>query len=145
MFISIVIVILILIPTVNVFASSKPNFFTEDGYVIQRQEERPAINEDFAPDSSCMFDAFQLKCIPGAEQECPEGFGNNGDATCFIRHPEGCPKGYHSTDDDDTGQCYPNSEGCNTYVVLNGTRQNFVLLTDRPGKGDICADPRYLN
>ena len=52
MFISIVIVILILIPTVNVFANSKPNFFTEDGYVIQRQEKRPAINEDFAPDSS---------------------------------------------------------------------------------------------
>jgi hypothetical protein len=39
MFISIVIAILILIPTVDVFASSKPDFFSEDGYVMQSQEK----------------------------------------------------------------------------------------------------------
>jgi hypothetical protein len=32
---------------------------------------RPAINEEFDPDYSCLFDTFQLKCIPGSNQECP--------------------------------------------------------------------------
>jgi hypothetical protein len=59
-----------------------------------------------------MFDAYQLKCIPGSEQSCHEvGFGNNEDATCFFKHPNGCPEGYFSADDDETGQCYKTSEG----------------------------------
>ena len=111
---------------------------------VQPQSGRPAVNQDFNPDRSCMFDAFQLKCIPGADQECPDGFGNNDDSTCFFLHTQGCPEGYHSTDNDETGQCYSNKEGCNAYVTINGTRNDYVLLTDIPGKGDNCADPRYL-
>jgi hypothetical protein len=126
-------------------SSNQSGFFTERGFVIQSKLDRPAINEDFNPDRSCMFDAYQLRCVPGADQECPEGFGNNDDSTCFFFHKEGCPEGYHSTDNDETGQCYSNEEGCNAYVTINGTRYDYVLLTDRPGKGDICADPRYLN
>jgi hypothetical protein len=126
-------------------SSGQSGFFTEREFVVQPKSNRPAINEDFDPDRSCMFDAYQLKCIPGAEQECPEGFGNNDDSTCFFFHKEGCPEGYHSTDKDETGQCYSNEEGCNAYATINGTRHDYVLLTDRPGKGDICADPRYLN
>lgn len=34
------------------------------------KQNRPPINEYFAPDESCDFDAYQLKCIPGSEQEC---------------------------------------------------------------------------
>ena len=45
--------------------------------------DRPAINPDFSPDESCLFDVYQLRCIPGAEQECPEGLGTNEDYTCF--------------------------------------------------------------
>jgi hypothetical protein len=84
-----------------------------------------------------MFDAYQLKCIPGAEQDCHEaGFGNNDDSTCFPYEViiGGCSDGYHSTDDDETGQCYPNEEGC-----LN----DYILLTDRPDKGDRCAEMNY--
>ena len=125
-------------------SESESGFFTERGFVVQSQSDRPAVNQDFNPDRSCMFDAFQLKCIPGADQECPEGFGNNDDSTCFFIHKQGCPEGYHSTDNDETGQCYSNKEGCNAYATINGTRNDYVLLTDRPGKGDICADPRYL-
>ena len=125
--------------------SSHSGFFTEHGFVVQSQSDRPAVNENFNPDRSCMFDAYQLRCIPGATQECPEGFGNNEDSTCFFLHREGCPEGYHSTDDDETGQCYSNEEGCNAYVTINGTRHDYVLLTDRSGKGDVCADPRYFN
>jgi hypothetical protein len=124
---------------------NQSGFFTEGGSVVHSKSDRPAINEDFNPDKSCMFDAYQLRCIPGAEQECPEGFGNNDDSTCFFLHKEGCPEGYHSTDNDETGQCYSNKEGCNAYATINGTRHDYVLLTERPGKGDTCADPRYLN
>jgi hypothetical protein len=120
-------------------------FFTELGFVVQPKSDRPAINEDFNPDRSCMFDAYQLRCVPGADQVCPESFGNNDDSTCFFLHKEGCPEGYHSTDNDETGQCYSNEGGCNAYVTINGTRHDYILLTDRPGKGDTCADPRYLN
>jgi hypothetical protein len=120
-------------------------FFTERGFVVQPKSDRPAINEDFNPDRSCMFDAYQLRCIPGADQVCPEGFGNNDDSTCFFFHKKGCPEGYHSTENDETGQCYSNEEGCNSYVTINGTRHDYVLLTDRPDNGDTCADPRYLD
>jgi hypothetical protein len=126
-------------------SSSQNGFFTERGFVVQPKSDRPTINEDFNPDSSCMFDAYQFRCIPGANQECPEGFGNNDDSTCFFLHKEGCPEGYHSTDNDETGQCYSNEEGCNAYATINGTRYDYILLTDRPGKGDICADPRFHN
>jgi hypothetical protein len=125
--------------------SRQSGFFTEGGFVVHSKSDRPAINEHFNPDRSCMFDAYQLRCIPGADQECPEGFGNNDDSTCFFLHREGCPEGYHSTDNDESGQCYSNEEGCNAYTTINGTRHDYVLLTDRPGKGDVCADPRYLN
>ena len=126
-------------------SQSKSGFFTERGFVVQPKSDRPVINEDFNPDRSCMFDAYQLRCIPGADQVCPEGFGNNDDSTCFLFHKEGCPEGYHSTDNDESGQCYSNEEGCNAYATINGTRHDYVLLADRPGKGDICADPRYLD
>jgi hypothetical protein len=36
--------------------------------------------------SSHLFDVFQLKCIPGSTQECPEPqFGRNDDETCFPK------------------------------------------------------------
>lgn len=74
------------------------------------KSDRPAINADFAPDESCWFDVMQLKCIPGSQQDCPEGFEINEDRIC---HPTGpCPDGYHSAWEDESGQCYPNDEGC---------------------------------
>lgn len=80
-----------------------------------------------------------MKCIRGSEQECPENFGNNDDSTCFPLDENGdwvCPEGYHNVDDEETGQCYPNEEGCEY--------DDYVLLTDRPGKDDRCASLYYL-
>ncbi|MGH9926622.1 MAG: hypothetical protein ACREAS_08165 [Nitrososphaera sp.] len=107
--------------------------YNEDGYTLS-QSSRPAINPDFDPDESCLFDVFQVQCIPGSQQECSEDFGNNDDYTCFPLDENGdwtCPEGYHGTDDDETGQCYPNDEGCQY--------DDSILLTDRPGKDDRCA------
>ena len=111
-------------------------FYSEDGYLLL-QDNRPAINPDFAPDYSCLFDTYQAKCIPGSEQECPEGLGgNNDDETCVPEHDQ-CPEGYNTEDDDETGQCQPNEE-CESY-------DDYVLLTDRgERKGDRCSALHYL-
>lgn len=78
-----------------------------------------------------------------SEQKCPSGFGQNEDAAC---HPKGpCPEGYHDTDENETGQCYPNSEGCDAHIIKDGIRYDYILLENRPnGKGDRCADPVNL-
>jgi hypothetical protein len=65
-----------------------------------------------------LFDAYQLHCIPGEDQECGEAFGQNEDGTCFAKtfingtYEWHCPDGYHSADGDETGQCYPDIEPC---------------------------------
>lgn len=107
-------------------------FYNENGH--PKQADRPAINPDFDPDESCDLDVYQLKCIPGLEQECPEGFGNNEDGQC---HPTGpCPDGHHYEDEDESGQCYPNNEGCGDYGP-------FVLIEEEDG-GDRCALLYYI-
>ena len=56
--------------------------------------------------------------VGGSEQECPESFASVEPENCYPKHPEGCPEGYHGTDDDETGQCYPNDGGCKGYNQL---------------------------
>ena len=85
---------------------------------LYKQIEKLIENPFFAPDASCEFDAYQLQCIPGDHQECPEGFGSNEDGTCFVDRI-GCPDGYHNAEDDETGQCYPDSEPCYPGQVRN--------------------------
>jgi hypothetical protein len=120
---------ILLIPTVH--ASSNSELFNEEGYLLS-QRDRPAINEDFKPDYSCLFDVYQEKCIPGSAQECPKPyFSNNEDYTCFPKtlingtypyvngtYEWRCPVGYHTVDEDETGQCYSNEEECPEWAVL---------------------------
>jgi hypothetical protein len=83
-------IIVLTVPTVNASSGRvlseeerESGFYDEDGY--PKQADRPAINPDFAPDYSCLFDIYQAKCIPSSEQECPEGLGgNNDDETCVL-------------------------------------------------------------
>lgn len=71
-------------------------------------------------------DTFQLKCVPGAEQECPEGFGSGDPETCFAETLVNgeleweCPEDYHSVEDDETGQCNPDEEGCPEGMIWTG-------------------------
>lgn len=133
--------ILVIIP---VLMLAVPNVYTSEDIAHIYQGNRPAINPEFDPDESCLFDVFQLKCVPGSQQECPESFASAEPENCYPKHSEGCPEGYHGTDDDETGQCYPNSEGCKGYTIKDGIRFDYVLLEDRPDKGDRCAKITYL-
>ena len=110
----------------NGIATQNENgMYQENGYV-KPKSNRPPTNPDFNPDYSCLFDVFQLKCIPGSQQECPEGFSAGDPETCFAetfingKWEWECPEGYHSVEDDETGQCYPDSEGCPDGMIWRG-------------------------
>jgi hypothetical protein len=115
-FVAIVPIIILFVP--NVYASTND---TDDiNKPLYRQIQDLIVNPNFAPDYTCLFDAYQLHCIPGEDQDCYdiEGFAQNEDGTCFAKTfingtwEWECPDGYHSEDDDETGQCYPDSEPC---------------------------------
>jgi hypothetical protein len=112
----------------------------EDCRKVPGSEEFYEYLKTGGPDESCLFDISQIKCLPDPiSDECPPDFGDNEDGRCFpMTNGEWkCPEGYHGTDDDESGQCYPNSEGCEY--------DNYVLLTDRPdGKSDLCAYLGYM-
>ena len=74
-----------------------------------------------------------MKCVPGSQQECPEGFGGVDTENCLPRH-KGCPEGYHSAEYDETGQCYPDSEGC--------IWDNYVMRESKDGTGMNCVVDR---
>ena len=58
------------------------------------------------------------------------------DSTCFPLDENGdwvCPEGYHSVEDDESGQCYPDSEECPEGMHLQG-------FSDEEGHG--CQEIR---
>ncbi len=70
------------------------------------------------PDEDCLFNPSLPRCIPGPEG-CPEGFAMNAYEQCFPRHEGGCPEGYHSHEDDESGRCIPNNEECAEGYIMN--------------------------
>ena len=101
-------------------------FYNENGFP-KYTHDRPAINPDFAPDEDCNI-AYELKCVPGTDQKCPEGYNGGDDNVCS---PKECQEGYHEEEDDETGLCYPDDEGC--------SQDDYVLVEREDGKGMICA------
>lgn len=67
-------------------------------------------SEDSQPDGDCLFDPDLPKCAPDENGDCPDGFFQNEDGQCVPGG--GCPEGYHSVDNDESGRCIPDSEGC---------------------------------
>jgi hypothetical protein len=116
-------------------------FYNEDG---TPSGNRTAINPDFDPDEDCNI-AYELKCIPGSEQDCPEGFHNGEDNVCS---PVKCQEGYFSVDDDETGLCYSIKEGgeerCEKAKVefppYTGKQFSYIFLEDEQS----CANPAYV-
>lgn len=79
------------------------------------------------PDESCLFDTSQPKCA-AVNGECPPGFNTNDDENCFPDH-ERCPDGYHSEEDNETGECYPDSRPCPQGQVMDPDFPTCVNLT----------------
>ena len=127
-------------------AQAVTNSTNNVGLPLYRQMQNLIENPFFAPDGSCLFDVYQLHCIPGDHQECPEGFGNNEDDTCFpMTMVNGtweweCPDGYHSAEDDETGQCYPDTEPCWPGQVRNQTDPEDRSCQDEE---IVCEEKNY--
>jgi len=82
-------------------------------------ETEPAEEKDSEPINPCLLDPSDPSCPkPDENQNCPDGWAQNEDGNCFPLHPEGCPSGYHSHEDDETGRCIPNSTPCSPGYVL---------------------------
>jgi hypothetical protein len=94
------------------------------------------------PDNDCLFNMELAKCA-SVNGECPDGFGMNEDYRCFKEHPNGCPDGYHTTEDDETGECNLNSECVDDdYLLVNDDKscrekRTYCLETPTP---DECKD-----
>jgi hypothetical protein len=115
----------------------------DDNPFLTSQGNRPAINPGFDPDFDCIYDVSQIHCIPGSAQECPKPQFSAGDPEmCFpntLVNGEWeweCPEDYHSVEDDETGQCYPDEEGC---YESSGTVWRGKTATSHTA----CVDENY--
>jgi hypothetical protein len=91
------------------------------------------------PDERCLFDPTLPHCTPPPGEDCPPGFGTNGDGQCFPLG--GCPEGYHSNEDDETGTCYPDSEPCPDGQV----RSDEGNFCEYPTQSEDCAEGSQFN
>jgi hypothetical protein len=123
-------------------AQAVTNSTNNVGVPLSNQIKKLIENPFFAPDGSCLFDAYQLHCIPGDHQDCSDiqGFAQNEDGTCWPetmvngtwKHV--CPPGYHSESEDESGQCYPDNEPCYPGQIRDPDKATCDY------EGDICAE-----
>ena len=90
------------------------------------------------PDGDCLFDPNLPKCA-SVDGECPDGFFQNDDEQCVPDHRDGCPNGYHSVDDDETGRCIPNSDGCPEGMIFRSDGKTCGY------KDDLCRGNSNLD
>jgi hypothetical protein len=76
-----------------------------------------AFGTEGGPDEACLYDTSLAKCTPGPEG-CLEGFGTNDEGQCFPLHDR-CPDGYHGHEDDESGECIPDSIPCEEGYIMN--------------------------
>jgi hypothetical protein len=96
--------------------------------------------EPGGPDEQCLFDPSLPHCTPAPGEDCPAGFGTNDDGQCFPLG--GCPEGYHSNEDDETGTCYPDSEPCPEGQVRSDEGNYCVVPEPEPID---CAEGSGVN
>ena len=91
-----------------------------------------------------MFNPDLPKCA-SVDGECPDGFFQNEDEQCVPDHRDGCPDGYHSVDDDETGRCIPNSDGCPAGMIFRPDQKTCGYKDDickqNPGLDDCVETP----
>lgn len=82
-------------------------------------------NNGNEPDRDCLFNPELPKCASD-NGECPDGFFNNESDQCVPDHREGCPDGYHSVDDDESGQCVKDSVDCPEGMELKDGNCTYI-------------------
>lgn len=87
------------------------------------------------PDRDCLFKPSLPKC-ESDNGECPDGFFQNGYEQCVPNHSDGCPDGYHSVDDDETGQCIKDSKGCPDGMEFRPDRKTCTYIEEEEPQTD---------
>lgn len=107
----------------NVFATETNN--TSENITIPVP---PFLNttEPQGPDEQCLFDPSLPQCAP-VDGECPDGFTMNVNEQCIPLG--GCPDGYHTVEDDETGTCYPDDIPCPQGQVMSEVG-NYCIVPD---------------
>jgi hypothetical protein len=88
------------------------------------------------PDMRCLFDPELPNCSPDKFGKCPNEFTISEDERCVPL--VGCPTGYHKVEDDESGRCYSNEEGCPSDMIFN------PKYGDCEYKDYVCRDFPYL-
>lgn len=74
------------------------------------------------PEGDYLFNPGLPKCVRGPDGDCSDGFATNEDGQCFPRG--GCPEGYHGVEDDESGRCISNTEGCPEGMILTTSKKS---------------------
>ena len=102
----------------------------------------PVPPTEEGPDGDCLFHPNLPKCASD-NGECPPDFFQNEDGNCVPNHPNGCPEGFHSHEDDETGRCIPNDVPCEPGFIIDPDfptcSQKEAVCRDHPNI-DECKD-----
>jgi len=97
------------------------------------------------PDGDCLFNPSLPKCASD-NGVCPDGFNQNEDGNCYPEHPNGCPEGYHSHENDETGRCIPDSTPCEPGYTRDPDFPTCSSIEsvcrDHPDE-DVCKDDNH--
>jgi hypothetical protein len=78
------------------------------------------------------------KCAP-EDGECPDGFLMNSNGQCFPDKP--CPTGFEKRDEDETGRCYPITEGPPPTPIENQTIEPTPLGNETTATNETSPTP----
>lgn len=121
------IVVMVQSVTSNVFATNNTN----ENITIPVPPP-PNTTEPEGPDEQCLFDPSLPQCAP-VDGECPGGFTMNANEQCIPLG--GCPDGYHTVEDDETGTCYPDDIPCPDAQVMS-EEGNYCIVPDEMEQED---------
>jgi uncharacterized membrane protein YgcG len=84
--------------------------------------QTPPKQKPGPPDKDCLFNPSLPKCASSGGK-CPEGFLTNEEGQCVPLVTK-CPQGFHTVDEDETGTCYPDANGCPDGTLMDSLSRN---------------------
>jgi hypothetical protein len=99
----------------------RTNGVASPGQTPPKQKPGPPGNNN-APDKDCLFNPSLPKCASSGGK-CPEGYLTNEEGQC-VPLVSKCPRGFHTVDEDETGTCYPDANGCPDGTLMDSLSRN---------------------